>query len=309
MALKPVRPERLIIRPPSEWRSMLVRVTRGCKWNRCKFCGQYPAFGEPAFSVRDVDDVKDDIDWFAARMPFLTTAFLGDADPLCRPLKESLDIISYLRIKNPRLERVTAYARAQTMWKLGEPGLKQLARAGLNRLHIGLESGDLQTLKFQFKGQTPKIVVQAGQWIKNAGIELSLYVLLGIAGQYRWKEHCDETANALNIVNPDFIRMRRLWVYQGGEGAMMLENPLCHEVKNGNFTPQTAEGTVKELRRILSRLENITGSMVCDHANNYVTVEGRMPDDKEKMLAAIDEFLSLPEHDRNAHYEAVGSTI
>ncbi|MBD3343922.1 MAG: radical SAM protein [Chitinivibrionales bacterium] len=303
------RPERLIIRPPSEWRSMLIRVTRGCKWNRCKFCGQYPAFGEPEFSIRDVEDVKDDIDWFAHHMPSLTTAFLGDADPLCRPLEESLDILAYLKSKFPHLGRVTAYARAQTMWEIGEKGIKQLARSGLDRVHIGLESGDLHTLKFQFKGQTPKIVIQAGQMIKNAQIELSLYVLLGIAGKYRWEEHCDETAGVLNAINPNFIRMRRLWVFEGGRGAMLLENPLCHEVKKGTFIPQTPEGTVLELRRILEQLHGITSELLCDHANNYVTVQGTLPGDKERMLAEIDEFLALPEDERNAHYERVGSTI
>jgi radical SAM superfamily enzyme YgiQ (UPF0313 family) len=145
---KKPRPERLIIRPPSEWRSMLIRSTRGCRWNRCKFCGIYPALGEPFFSVCTLETVKQDIDWFRQRRPALSTAFLGDADPLCREINESEEILRFLRRRNPQLRRVTAYGRAATILQLGEDGLSRLATSGLNRIHLGLESRDPFTLEF-----------------------------------------------------------------------------------------------------------------------------------------------------------------
>ena len=303
------QPESLIIRPPSEWRSTLVRLTRGCHWNRCRFCGIYPALGEPTFSVRTVPEVKKDIDILRARISRSTTAFLGDSDPLQIGLNEFIEIVRYLRGAFPEITRLTCYARASTLWKAKETGIRRLAEAGLNRVHIGLESGDTDILKFHRKGQTPEIVIATGKWLKEAGIEVSFYVLLGMGGHDRWKPHIDNTIQVIEKVNPEFVRLRRIWLY-GGEGSEhSSECPLWEDIRSGAFIPQTAEGTVLELRRFLEKLENIDTFVTCDHANNYVRVEGRVPHDRLAMLEVIDRFLSLPEADRQAHYEAVGSTI
>ena len=303
------QPESLIIRPPSEWRSMLVRLTRGCHWNRCRFCGIYPALGEPTFSARTVQEVKEDIDLLRARVARVTTAFLGDSDPLQIGLDEFIDIVHYLRGEFPEITRLTCYARASTLWKAKEHGISRLAEAGLNRVHIGLESGDPNILKFHRKGQTPEIIVTTGQWLKEAGIEVSFYVLLGMGGRGRWKEHIDNTIQVIEKVDPEFIRIRRIWLYGGKGSEHSPECPLWEDIRSGAFIPQTAEGTVLELRRFLEKTENVDTFVTCDHSNNYVRVEGRMPHDRLAMLEVIDRFLSLPEADRQAHYEAVGSTI
>ena len=303
------QPESLIIRPPSEWRSMLVRLTRGCHWNRCRFCGIYPALGEPTFSARTVPEVKRDIDILRARVSKATTAFLGDSDPLQIGLDEFIEIVCYLRSVFPEITRLTCYSRASTLWKAREPGIRRLAEAGLNRVHIGLESGDPATLKFHRKGQTPEIVVATGRWLREAGVEVSFYVLLGMGGRDRWKPHIDNTVRVIENVGPEFVRIRRIWLYgpQGPERS--AECPLWEDIRSGVFVPQTAEGTVLELRRIIDKLEDVDTFLTCDHANNYVCVEGHMPRDRLAMLEVIDRFLSLPEADRHAHYEAVGSSI
>lgn len=303
------RPEDLIIRPPSEARSALVRVTRGCAWNRCKFCGQYPYFGEPEFSVRPVEEVERDIALLAERRPRARTVFLGDADPLLVPVGDFEEIASCLRAAFPRLERVTCYARASTLWKKGREGLARLARAGLDRVHIGLESGDLATLRFQRKGQSPRVVVEAGQWLREEGIEVSFYVLLGLGGRDRWQEHIDATAEVVRAVEPEFVRVRRLWLYRAGDQGEGPECPLWEDVRAGTFIPQTAEGTVLELRRLLDRLAGVRTHFTCDHANNYVQVEGRLPGAREAMLEVIDRFLAQPEAAREQHYALVGDRI
>lgn len=303
------QPESLIIRPPSEWRSMLVRLTRGCHWNRCRFCGIYPALGEPTFSTRTVPEVKRDIDMLRAKVSRATTAFLGDSDPLQIGLDEFIEIVLYLRGAFPEITRVTCYARASTLWKVKEPGIKRLAEAGLDRVHIGLESGDLSILKFHRKGQTPEIVVATGQWLRESGIEVSFYVLLGMGGRDHWKPHIDNTVRVIENVDPEFVRIRRIWLY-GGEGSgHSPECPLWEDIRSGAFTPQTPEGTVLELRRLIDKLKNVDTFLTCDHTNNYVRVEGRVPHDRLAMLEVIDRFLQLPEADRQAHYEAIGSRI
>ncbi len=302
-------PETLIIRPPSEYRSLLVRLTRGCKWNRCRFCGLYPHLGQATFSTRTVPEVKHDIDLLKERHPRAENVFFGDADPLQIGLEAFMEIAQYLRQVLP-VKRLTAYARTSTLWKLKKHGILHLAQAGLNRVHIGLESGDAQTLNFHRKGQSPRMVKEATSWLREAGIEVSFYVLLGLGGRDHWQRHILETASLINETEPDFLRLRRLWLYKGDTVFGGPESPLFQEIRAGTFIPQTPEGTVLELRLLLEKLDSKLATFVaCDHQNNYVNVSGRVKDDKEEMLAAIDEFLALPEKDRAAHYEAVGSRI
>ena len=302
-------PESLVIRPPSEYRSLLVRLTRGCRWNRCKFCGLYPHLGEPVFSRRTVEEVKHDIDLLRERGVRSDTVFFGDADPLQIGLDEFIEIARYLRRVLP-VRRLTAYARISTLWKLKEQVIRDLAAAGLDRVHIGLESGDADTLNFHRKGQSPKMVLETTAWLKEAGIEVSFYVLLGLGGKDNWQQHIRETARVINATAPDFVRIRRLWLYRSDSFFDGPENPLFKEIRAGTFTPQTPEGTVLELRLLLEELDSRLPTMlVCDHQNNYVHATGVIRDDKKEMLAAIDEFLSLPAEQREAHYQAVGSRI
>lgn len=302
-------PESLIIRPPSEYRSLLVRLTRGCKWNRCRFCGLYPHLGEPTFSKRTVAEVKHDINVISERSARSDTVFFGDADPLQIGLDEFIEIARYLRKVLP-VRRLTAYARISTLWKLKRDAIQELARAGLNRLHIGLESGDAKTLQYHRKGQSPKMVKEVSRWLKEAGVEVSFYVLLGLAGKDNWKKHITETAAVINETEPDFVRIRRLWLYQSDPVFSGLECPLYEEIRAGNFRQQTPEGSVLELRLLLEMLNDALGTvLVCDHQNNYVRVSGVIKSDKMDMLKTIDDFLNQPESEKQRHYQAVGSRI
>lgn len=301
-------PEMPLIRPPNEWSSLLVRVTRGCKWDRCKFCGIYPHLGVPDFSTRSVAEIKHDIDLLKHHQPKAETAFFGDADPLQVGVDDFVEIAKYLRHAFP-IKRLTCYARISTLWKLKEGGIKALARAGLNRVHIGLESGDTGTLRFHRKGQSSKMVREASAWLKEAGIEISFYVLLGLGGRDNWQRHIQETAKLINETGPEFVRVRRLWLYGNDSPYSGPESPLLKEIRSGAFKPQTPEGSVLELRLLLEQLDNISTYVVCDHANNYVNVSGRINEDKDNMLATVNAFLELPESNREAHYRTVGSQI
>jgi hypothetical protein len=154
-------------------------------------------------------------------------------------------------------------------------------------------------------------VEETGRWLREAGIEISYYVLLGLGGAERWREHIDGSVRVLKRVNPEFIRIRRLWLYHGSvaAGGREAECPLCEDIRAGTFVSQSPEGTVLELRRLVEGLTEVSGRFLCDHANNYIRLEGALPRDRERLLELIDEFLSLPEEVRARHYEAVGSRI
>jgi hypothetical protein len=234
---------------------------------------------------------------------------MGDADPMIVPIDEGVEIVRAIREAWPGLERLTCYARATTLWKKGPEGLGRLAEAGLTRVHVGLESGDLATLRFHRKGQNPRVLIESGRWIRQAGIELSFYVLLGLGGADRWSEHVDGTAEVINAVNPEFVRVRRLWLYRSGDQGAGPECPLWAEIRSGRFRPQTAEGTVLELGRLLEAFAGLDSFFTCDHANNYVRVEGRLMAERDAMLEAVNAFLALPGPVRERHYRLIGDRI
>ncbi len=235
------------------------------------------------------------------------TAFLGDADPISAGTEVFANAAHYLRKLVPELQRLTCYARASTLKRLGRRGMDELSQAGLNRVHIGLESGDAEVLRFHRKGQSPEMIRTVTKWLKEAGIEVSFYVLLGLGGRDRWQDHILATAKLINQTRPDFVRIRRLWLY--GTETTGAECPLWDQVRDGTFVEQTPEGTVTELRLLIEHLEPAPTFVACDHANNYVNISGFLNTDREDMMAEIDEFLALPEDRRQAHYQHIGSRI
>lgn len=282
------------IRPPSEARSLLVRVTRNCPWNRCEFCTVYKG---ATFSRRSVDEVKEDIERAAKfygdyRYAF-TTTFLQDADALQMPAPRLAEVIATLKERFPRVTRITAYGRGKTLAKRTVEDLRSLSEAGLSRIHMGLETGCDPLLAFMQKGATAEEMIAGGRKVKEAGISLCEYVILGLGGRRWWREHAVHTARALNSINPDFIRVRTL--------SVRSDTSLAEKVASGEFVRQTEEEVVREERLLIEHLEGITSAFVSDHmVNLLMDVQGRLPRDRGKMLEVIDGYLALtPEEKRN----------
>jgi len=318
------------IRPPSEAYSLLVRVTRNCPWNRCRFCSTYKG---TKFQLRPVAEIKQDIlavkeiqdeikamAWkngygINVRPAVLAVlrsppsqahynvalwmhagsqhVFLQDADSLIMRTPDLVEVLKFLKLTLPTVDRVTSYGRSHTAARKTVDELKQIHEAGLSRLHIGLESGSDAVLKVMDKGVTAAEHIAGGRRVVEAGISLSEYVLLGLGGQGLWREHATETARVLSAINPDFIRIRTLGIYPG--------LPMCADVENGTFVRQSDEAMVEELRLMVENLE-CTSNLVSDHSGNLLQeVEGKLPGDKEKMLAVMARFQSLAPSER-AHF-------
>jgi radical SAM superfamily enzyme YgiQ (UPF0313 family) len=316
------------IRPPSEAESLLLRFTRNCPWNKCLFCTTYT--GE-TFSRRTVEDIKGDVDCVARLVERLRemsvrlghhgemnrqvlaeayrtgdhyvihvaswmyrggcNVFIQDANSLVMETSQLIEALVYLREKLPTVQRITSYARSKTLLRKSPEELAGLCRAGLNRIHVGMESGSDAVLKFMNKGVTAGEQIEAGRRVVESGISLSEYVILGLGGTLWPEEHHLETARALNLINPDFIRLRTLAVPPG--------TPLFDRLLAGEFTEQTEDGIVAGERLLIESLEGINSTVVSDHMLNLLEeVEGRLPERKEYMLSVIDRYLSLPEADR-----------
>lgn len=316
------------IRPPSEAHSLLIRITRNCPWNRCTFC---PVYKGEKFSLRNVNDVKKDIDtvamfvdrikqlsersnhvtrrelikmaecvapeelqafhaavnWFAGG---LSSIFLQDANSLIIKPLDLADILQHVKTRFPWAERITSYARSHTIARIEDDEMIMLAQAGLNRIHIGLESGSDQVLKMVKKGATKEIHIKAGKKVKKANIELSEYVMPGLGGKQLSDAHALETADALNQINPDFIRLRTL--------AIPEHAPLFEDYQTGRFEKCNDQIMVMEILKFIENLDGITSVVKSDHILNLCeNVEGTLPDDKEKMISVLQSFLDMdPNH-------------
>ncbi len=317
------------IRPPSEHASLLLRITRNCPWNRCKFCTLYKG---KTFSIRSKEDVKADLDavrscidafqemlsrpdnetegihrallsrlgenghaayqealdWFRAGME---SVFLQDANTMLVKPDDLVEILEYLRALFPEVRRVTSYGRSHTVARISDESLTRLAGAGLNRIHIGMESGSDTILKLVDKGVDKQTHIIAGQKVKAAGIELSEYYMPGLGGREYSRENAYETADALNQINPDFIRIRTL--------SVPRRALLYNDYEDGIFTRANDTDVVRELLLFVEALDGITSVIKSDHIVNLISeVDGKLPKDKEKMLRALRWYLALPEEEQ-----------
>jgi radical SAM superfamily enzyme YgiQ (UPF0313 family) len=312
------------IRPPSEANSLLVRVTRNCPWNHCRFC---PVYKGARFSLRPVDHVIEDIEqlhryvsairatagengrltpadvnhigdtirpadnaafqaalhWFAGGMQ---SVFLQDANSLVIRPQDLVAVLAHLRRRFPWVERITSYARSHTIARIAQTDLQALAEAGLNRIHIGLESGADAVLQRMRKGTTKAGHIKAGRKVKAAGMELSEYVMPGLGGRELSRVHALETADALNQIDPDFIRLRTL--------AIPNHTELAGDRDQGRFEKLGDRDTAEEVLLFLEHLSGITSMVKSDHILNlFQEVEGRLPDDQAAMTGVIRDFMAL----------------
>ena len=313
------------IRPPSEAKSLMLRITRNCPWNSCTFCGLYKG---QKFSIRPVSHIIKDIDVIryyvdeiqkimaqsdgAAHRQYMNlmagqpesdrmalhaaliwvqggmqSIFLQDANTLIIKPDDLVEILKHVQKSFPQVERITSYARSHTIARISDDDMARIAAAGLNRIHIGMESACDEVLDFVKKGVDKKTHIIAGQKVKRAGIELSEYFMPGLGGVTLSRENALETADALNQINPDFIRIRTLGLPENVE--------LYKDFQSGSFIKPGDVPMAEELLLLLDNLNGITSTVKSDHILNlFQEVEGRLPEDKERMTAPLRAFLAMP---------------
>jgi hypothetical protein len=226
--------------------------------------------------------------WYRAGME---SVFLQDANTMLVKADNLVEILEYLRSLFPNVQRVTSYGRSHTIARITNENLKRIAGAGLNRIHIGMESGSDMVLGLVDKGRDKKTHIAAGQKVKAAGIELSEYYIPGLGGREYTKENALETADALNQIDPDFIRIRTL--------SVPRRALLYKDYENGIFTRTNDTDVVRELLLFTQSLNGITSVIRSDHMVNLIPeLDGKLPQDKENMLAALTWYLDLPEKEQ-----------
>jgi len=287
-----------IVRPPSEWKSYYLPLTSGCSNNTCTFCNRW---GEK-LQMRDLDDVKKEIDALALFLksnitvpdiPWVVYAvarewdgkglFLLDCDALVYPFPKLKEALDYLNRKLPFIQRIGAYATAQDILRRSVAELKELRDRKLGILYIGLESGDDKVLKNVCKNVTAQQTIEAVKKVKQAGIQTSVTVILGLGGKEGSEKHALATAKALSEMDPDYAGALTMTMVPG--------TPMYKDWKAGKFKMITPFESLNELLTIVKN-SNFTHCFFSSmHASNYFSIRGYLPEDKEKMIAALEHII------------------
>lgn len=269
-----------VFRPPSEARSFILRVTRGCAHNKCTYCNMYR--GVP-FQILSDEEISRQI---ALAVHYgkesVRRVFLADGDALVLPTAKLLKILQALRENFPKLQRVASYAAPKDILRKSEEELRQLKEAGLQLLYYGMETGDDITLKAVNKGVNATEAIEAGRRVTASGMKLSLMVILGLAGKEGSQRHALETAKAINIIQPTMLSALCLMLYRGSE--------LLDQFENGEFNPLSPQGLMEELHLMMQNID-LPQDKHClfrsNHVSNYVQLAGTLPKDKDRLLREI----------------------
>ena len=270
-----------IIRPPSEANSILLQVTVGCSRNKCTFCGTYR--GE-RFRIKPDSIIREDIEFAARYCRRQRRVFLCDGDAMIIPHKRLLKILQTIGERLPWVTRIGTYANAKSLDMKSPQELEELKDHGLGIAYMGLESGDDVTLKRINKGATAAAMIAMGKKARQAGLKLSMTVLLGIAGRQRSRIHAEGTGRVLSAIDPEYVGALSLMLIPG--------TPLFDQHQAGDFPLLDPGEMLAELRAMIAATNLSRGLFHANHASNYLPIRARLPKDKASTLALIDQALA-----------------
>lgn len=281
-----------VFRPPSEADSFILRVTRGCAHNSCTYCNMYR--GVKFEKLSDEQIMRQIAIAYSVDRDGVRKVFLADGDALVLPTERLLKILYTLKKYFPNLEKVSSYAAPGDILRKSVDELKQLREAGLQLLYYGMESGDSQTLKDIRKGVNGEQSIEVGKCVRAAGMDLSIMIILGIAGVPGSERHALATAHAINEIKPNYLSALSLMLYRGSE--------LKDQFERGEFTPLPPYGLMEELKVIVEHLDlPETEHMVfrSNHVSNYIRLAATLPRDKDLLLKDIDRSIEYLKSKKN----------
>lgn len=284
----------MIIRPPSEADSIILQVTVGCSHNKCTFCGAYKGV---RFRIKEEEVVNRDIAFAATYCRRQKRVFLADGDALILPQRRLVELLTRIRREIPWVNRINLYGNAKSVLAKSATELKELRELGLDRVYMGLESGSDRILQQIRKGVDSARMIRAGHMVKEAGLFLSLTVLLGIGGTLHAREHAEETGRVVSAMAANQIAVLTL---------MLLDNTeLYHLEKTNGFTLPNQQEMLAELRLMVENINVSRAQFQANHASNYLPINCRLNRDKEMVLAAIDQALAGEKKLRPEHLRAL----
>lgn len=273
--------EGMVFRPPSEAKSLILRVTIGCSHNKCSFCSMYR---DVRFRTRSQQEIYALIEQAARYYPDTRRIFLADGNALVLGNDRLLPIMHKLKETFPKLARITCYGGPKDINRKSVEELAELKEAGLQIIYLGIESGDDDTLAYVNKGVTAEEMIAAGQKVIASGLKLSAMLILGLGGKARTNEHALNSARVVNAINPTMLSALTLMLHEG--------TPLREAADKGEFQPLSAYELMQELKKMIESI-NVTDPCIfrSNHVSNMLPLAGTLPKDKAALLADIDEML------------------
>ncbi len=273
-----------VFRPPSEAESFILRVTRGCAHNSCTYCNMYR--GVKFEKLSDEQIMRQIAMAYSTDAESVRRVFLADGDALVLPTERLLKILSVLKKYFPHLERVSSYSAPRDILGKSVEELTELREAGLTLLYYGMESGDARTLKDIRKGVNDKQSIEAGKRVIASGMQLSIMIILGIAGKEGSTRHALATAHAINEIKPTMLSALSLMLYRGSE--------LKEQFERGEFHPLTPAQLMEELKLIMEHVDLPESEHMIfrsNHVSNYIRLAATLPRDKEQLMSDIDRSI------------------
>ncbi|MGL5439523.1 MAG: radical SAM protein [Filifactoraceae bacterium] len=270
-----------IYRPPSEARSLIFQITIGCSHNKCSFCNMYK---EKSFKIRSLDDIEEDLkamseDYYKR----VRRIFLGDGDALIMKTDQLKKVLVLIKKYYPYCERVGIYGSARSVLIKSIKELKELKELGLGIIYMGLESGSNEILEDINKGEKSEDIVKAGKMVKESGIILSVTAISGMGGREKTNLHAIETAKAFSEMNPDYIGLLTLMIED--------DTPIYEKFVKGEFNLMEAEEIAHENMVFLKNIDSEGTVLRSNHASNYLSLDGILNKDKEKLINKIEKAL------------------
>jgi radical SAM superfamily enzyme YgiQ (UPF0313 family) len=272
--------EGAVYRPPSEARSLIVQVTIGCSYNRCRFCSMYK---DEKFRIRSMEEIRRDFyearDWYGDQ---IEKVFLADGDALVLPAERFRDLLVFVRGLFPRLRTITAYGAPKDILRYSLDNLKKIGKAGLSMVYMGAESGDNQVLLNMEKGVTREEIIEAGRKLKAAGIPSSITLISGLGGKERLEEHAVGSADLISRIQPEYVGILTLMLNE--------KAPAIQDVREGKLKLLSPEETVTEMELFLKHVDSEGTIFRANHASNYMVLKGTLNRDIPFLLDQIENI-------------------
>jgi len=269
------------IRPPPEASSILLQVTLGCSHNKCAFCG---TFKNKPFRIKDDDIILSDILFASRHMQAQDQVFLMDGDALIVPQKRLIWILQRIQEHLPWVKRVGAYANTKSIGIKSSRELSQLRENKLGMLYLGVETGDDEIRQKINKGSSARQCLEMGNKVKNSGVQLTVTLLLGIAGREKSLRHARATGKLVSAMDPDFVSALTLMLIPG--------TPLWEEYERGDFKLPDKRELLMEMKELLTYINLSCGLFSSNHASNYLPLRAWLPEGKQALLASIEAALN-----------------
>ncbi|OOM49562.1 radical SAM protein [Clostridium beijerinckii] len=270
-----------LYRPPSESNSLIIQVTLGCSHNKCNFCNMYKS---KKFTIKSLEDIKADVNYFREMYSYVEKIFLADGDALIIPTEKLKEILTLIRNTFSECRRVTLYGSPKSILGKTHQELKELKDLGLYMIYMGVESGSDEVLNDINKGVSSNEIIDAARMVKNADILLSVTVIAGVGGIEKSDIHAIKTGKLISDMAPNYLGVLTLMVEE--------ETDLYNKILRKEFKLLSDREILNEIGILIQHI-NVNKSVTfrCNHASNYVSLRGSLPEDKEKLLNQINYYL------------------